>query len=180
MLFLLFPKSSLFSCPPHNNLFSLLQPLFELCLSLKLPIRITTFLSLLPSHRTLPKAAFLLDSLPPVLESLTPLGSPLSLPLFPLNPIFHSWTTANFPQSSEQRSLYCWSTLNYPQLKPNANEKIALLWNDFKRTRVSRMDWRKSWTVASGGREELFCCVSPQDVSVEGGKQRLHRQHPEL
>lgn len=62
-----------------------------------------------------------------------------------LTPYFTAELRLISPQSSEQRCLYCWSTLNYPQLKPNANEKIALLWNYFKRTRVSRMDWRKSW-----------------------------------
>lgn len=62
-----------------------------------------------------------------------------------LTPYFTAELRLISPQSSEQCSLYCWSTLNYPQLKPNANEKIALLWNYFKRTRVSRMDWSKSW-----------------------------------
>lgn len=109
-----------------------------------------------------PKAAFLLDNLNPVLESLTPLlGFSSPYPVSHLTPYFTAELRLISPQSSEQRSLYCWSTLNYPQLKPNANKKIALLWNDFKRTRVSRIDWRKSWVVASGGREEILCCVFP-------------------
>lgn len=90
-------KSSLFSCSPHSALFSPVELLFELCLSLNYLFVFPTFF-LLPSHLPLdPKQLSFFDSVPPVLESLTPLSTLLFLPRLPLNPIFHRWTTANFP-----------------------------------------------------------------------------------
>lgn len=100
---------------------------------------------LLPSHLPLhPKQLSFKTACPCFGVADPPRLSPLPT-VSHLTPYFTAELRLISPQSSEQRSLYCRSTLNYPQLKPNANEKIALLWNYFKRTRVSRMDWRKSW-----------------------------------
>lgn len=87
-------KSSFLFCVPHSASFSPLELLFELCLLIKLPICVPHFS--FPPSSTQSSFPFR-PQYPHVLESLTPLGSLLSLPRLPLNPIFHSWTTANFP-----------------------------------------------------------------------------------
>lgn len=101
----------------------------------------------------------------PVLESLTP----STLSVSHLTPYFTAELRLISSQSREQSTPYSLNTPNYPQLKPNANEKIALLWNNFKRNTKRRVNWSKSWVIASGWREEVQCFPFE-----EGGIQRLH------
>lgn len=138
-------KWLLFPCTPSDASFSPVELLFWIVSSAETtylcsPLSFCYLLSFRYTQSSFPlkrRAPCFGVTDPPRLSSLPTVSH--------LTPYFTAELRLISPQSSEQCSLYCWSTLNYPQLKPNANEKIALLWNYFKRTRVSRMDWSKSW-----------------------------------